>query len=221
MALDVLISYAFADKLAADAACAALEAACIRCWIAPRNVLPGVDNAEAIIEAIDMSHSMLLIFSSNANRSEQVTRDVQRAVQHGIPIIPFRIEDVPPARTLDCYLDSSRWLDALTPPFEQHLRELASTIQILLDRAGANQKHAVIGPQTPTPQLPQPVPVSGIRTEALPSPGPGTDPSPAVLPQLPISPVAGAGAADLPVKRTRSTALILTISAVLFLLVGG
>ncbi|MBV9273036.1 MAG: hypothetical protein JO333_04020 [Verrucomicrobia bacterium] len=48
MALDVLISYAFADKLAADAACAAPEAAGIRCWIAPRNVSPGVDNAEAI-----------------------------------------------------------------------------------------------------------------------------------------------------------------------------
>jgi hypothetical protein len=84
MALDVLISYAFADKRAADAACAALEAARIRCWIAPRNVLPGVDNADAIIEAIDMSHSMLLIFSSNANRSEQVKRGVERAISMGI-----------------------------------------------------------------------------------------------------------------------------------------
>ncbi len=49
MALDVFISYAIADKLTADAACAALEAEGIRCWIAPRDVLPGMDYAEAII----------------------------------------------------------------------------------------------------------------------------------------------------------------------------
>jgi len=80
MAVDVFISYAIADKLTADAACAALESAGIRCWIAPRDVLPGMDYAEAIIEAIEKCRGMLLIFSSNANRSNQVKREVERAV---------------------------------------------------------------------------------------------------------------------------------------------
>jgi len=133
MAVDVFISYAIADKLTADAACAALESAGIRCWIAPRDVLPGMDYAEAIIEAIEKCRAMLLIFSSNANRSNQVKREVERAVHHGIPIIPFRIEDVPPARALEYYISSPHWLDALTPPLEQHLKQLTSTIQILLD----------------------------------------------------------------------------------------
>jgi TIR domain len=35
MAHDVFISHSHADKPAADAACAALEARGIRCWIAP------------------------------------------------------------------------------------------------------------------------------------------------------------------------------------------
>ena len=142
MAVDVFISYAIADKLTADAACAALESAGIRCWIAPRDVLPGMDYAEAIIEAIEKCRGMLLIFSSNANRSNQVKREVERAVHHGIPIIPFRIEDVPPARALEYYISSPHWLDALTPPLEQHLKQLTSTIQILLDRASAHTSQA-------------------------------------------------------------------------------
>jgi flagellar basal body-associated protein FliL len=135
MALDVFISYAIADKVTADAACAALEAEGIRCWIAPRDVLPGMDYAEAIIEAIEKARGMLLIFSSNANRSNQVKREVERAVHHGIPIIPFRIEDVPPNRALEYFISAPHWLDALTPPLEQHLKHLASTIRMLLSRS--------------------------------------------------------------------------------------
>jgi hypothetical protein len=42
MAHDVFISYSSHDKPIADAVCAGLEAAKIRCWIAPRDMLPGV-----------------------------------------------------------------------------------------------------------------------------------------------------------------------------------
>ena len=52
MAHDVFISHSHADKPAADAACAALEAKGIRCWIAPRDINPGQDWAASIVEAI-------------------------------------------------------------------------------------------------------------------------------------------------------------------------
>ena len=41
MSHDVFISYASQDKSTADAICNALEQKRIRCWIAPRDVLPG------------------------------------------------------------------------------------------------------------------------------------------------------------------------------------
>jgi hypothetical protein len=91
-------------------------------------VLPGTDYAEAIVEAIENCRGTLLIFSSSANRSNQVRREIERAVQHGMPIIPFRIEDVPPSRALEVLVNAPHWLDALTPPLEQHLRRLAATI---------------------------------------------------------------------------------------------
>jgi hypothetical protein len=46
MTHDVFISYSSLDKAVADAACAALEAYGIRCWIAPRDIVPGKEWGE-------------------------------------------------------------------------------------------------------------------------------------------------------------------------------
>ncbi len=92
----VFISYASHDKAVADAACATLEGKHIRCWIAPRDVRAGVPYGESLIKALNSSRAMVLIFSSNSNNSPQVSREIERAVSKGVPIIPFRIEDVPP-----------------------------------------------------------------------------------------------------------------------------
>src|SRR5438552_3666559 len=64
---DVFLSYSSKDKLTADAACAALEARGLRCWVAPRDIVPGKEWGAAIIEGIEQSRSMVLLFSANAN----------------------------------------------------------------------------------------------------------------------------------------------------------
>ena len=50
--------------------------------------------------------------------------------------MPVRIEDAEPARSLAYFMAGVHWLDALTPPLEQHLQELAMSIRPLLS-AGA------------------------------------------------------------------------------------
>ena len=52
MARDVFISHSVKDKTIADAVCATLESEGIRCWIAPRDVMPGVDYGKSIVGAI-------------------------------------------------------------------------------------------------------------------------------------------------------------------------
>jgi hypothetical protein len=136
MAHDVFISYASDDKPMADAVCAALEARRIRCWIAPRDVLPGQEYAAALVEAIYEAELMVLVFSSSANDSPHVMREVERAASKGIPIVPFRIEDVPPSTSMEYYISSTHWLDALTPPMQKHLRRLADTVERLSARLG-------------------------------------------------------------------------------------
>src|SRR5579872_84122 len=134
MAHDVFISYASGDKAVADAACATLESHGIRCWIAPRDVLPGIHYGEAIIDAIHECRIMVLVFSSRANLSGHIPKEIERAVSQGVTVMPLRIEDVAPAKSLDYFIGGVHWLDALTPPLEAHLERLAANVQTLLSR---------------------------------------------------------------------------------------
>jgi tetratricopeptide (TPR) repeat protein len=138
MAFDTFISYSESDKSVADAACAALESAGVGCWIAPRDVLPGSPWAAAIVHAIENCRVMVLVFSARANISNQILREVEAAVRKGKPVIPLRIENVEPNESMEHFLHSIHWLDALTPPLEGHFRRLADAVKSSL----ADQKIA-------------------------------------------------------------------------------
>src|SRR4029077_1606010 len=129
---DVFISHSSQDKPVADAVCAALENAAIRCWIAPRDVQPGRSFAGEITRAIQRSKVMVLIFSAHSNASEQVLREVQLAANSHLHIVQFRIADVIPNDDLEYYLSTPHWLDALTPPLENHLKRLKGSVKALL-----------------------------------------------------------------------------------------
>ena len=131
---DVFICYSSRDKGVADAVCAALESDGIRCWMAPRDVLHGIPYAEAIVIAIKSCSLMVLVFSESANVSGDVLREVHLAVKHGRPIIPFRIKDVPLSDAMEYYISVFQWLDALTPPWEQHLGRLKERALSMLSR---------------------------------------------------------------------------------------
>lgn len=132
MAHDVFISYSRKNKNTADAVCNALESSGIRCWIAPRDILPGKEWGEAIVNAISESKAMVLIFSAASNESQQVLREVERAVNKNVIIIPFRIEDVVPTKSMEYFLYSTHWLDALTPDMSKHIDQLCSTVVNLI-----------------------------------------------------------------------------------------
>jgi hypothetical protein len=133
MAHDVFISHSTKDKIAADAVVAHLERAGIRCWVAPRDIMPGKSWASSIIQAINQCKVMVVVFSSNVNRSDHIGREVERAVSRGIGVIPLRIEDVLPQGDLEYFLSSSHWMDAITPPLERHIEKLALILRALLN----------------------------------------------------------------------------------------
>ena len=145
---DVFISYSSRDKPAADAVCATLEARGIRCWIAPRDILPGMDWSGAIVDGISESRVVILVFSSSSNESPQIKRELERAVHKSLPIIPFRIENVPLSKPLEYFISTPHWLDALTPPMEKHLNYLAETVEVLLQRKTIQE----MVPPIPTPK---------------------------------------------------------------------
>jgi TIR domain/VHL beta domain/Lysozyme inhibitor LprI len=139
MAHDVFIGYSARDKPAANAICAKLEASGIRCWIAPRDIRPGMSWGGAIVEAIDRARLMVLLFSSHANSSPQIQREVERAVHRELVIVPVRVEDAQPSGDFEYFLGTPHWLDAITPPFEQHLDAIVDSAKFWLERIHANQ----------------------------------------------------------------------------------
>jgi hypothetical protein len=133
MQFDAFISYSSQDKAAADAACAYLEGAGVRCWIAPRDIMAAGEYGAAIVDAIDRCRVMVLIFSASANNSGQIRREIERAVSKGVPIVPLRIEQVLPTKSMEYFLGAIHWLDALTPPLESHLQKLTDTVASLVE----------------------------------------------------------------------------------------
>lgn len=129
---DVFISYAQNDKPIADATCAKLESNSIRCWISPRDMPPGENFPKAIMDGIEGSKIMVLIFSSHSNNSQHVIREITSAVNKGLIIIPLRIENILPSREMEYLISTPHWLDAITPPLEEHLNTLATRIEKIL-----------------------------------------------------------------------------------------
>ena len=156
MAHDVFISYSNKDITAADTVCSIMEKNGIRCWIAPRDITPGVPFAEAIIDGIKGSKVFVLVYSSNSNQSNQVIKEVDRAVHHGLAIIPLRLEDVPMSKQLEYYVSNVHWMDALTPPLEKHVDKLCKVVQMLLTMEEVNNDDIKKALESETPKHAEP-----------------------------------------------------------------
>jgi TIR domain len=137
----VFVSYSLSDRDTATGLVRYLEANGIECWVAPRDVTPGADWAAEIVDAIAAARVMVLIFSASANISPQVRREVERAVHREVIVLPFRVAEVLPSRSLEYFLSSQHWLDAFPPPMEPHYARLCVYLKGLLQGglAGADR----------------------------------------------------------------------------------
>jgi hypothetical protein len=148
MSHDVFISYATKDKPAADALCSILESNGVRCWIAPRDIMPGSDWSGSIVNGIRTSRVMLLVFSISANASNQIKREVECAADAGVTIVPLRIENTLPTESFKYFLGNIHWLDALTQPLEKHLQEVVVKVKAILS-AESVSSHGASQPSVP------------------------------------------------------------------------
>ena len=109
--------------------CSALEAAGLRCWIAPRDIPKGTLWPEAITTALEQCPVVVLIFTANSNASPDVLNEIALATENNAARIVFQAEAVPPSKSLKYYLHVVQWLDATAPPLKPHLRELVEAVR--------------------------------------------------------------------------------------------
>jgi hypothetical protein len=133
VARDVFISYSQPDQACAYELVERIESAGLECWIAPRDIAPSADWAAEIIDAISSARTMILVFSANSNESSQVRREVERAVHKNLCILPFRIENVVPSKSLEYFLSAQHWMDAFPPPREPHYARLCAYLKAQLN----------------------------------------------------------------------------------------
>ncbi len=118
MKYDVFISYSSVDQKVAEGVCGYLESQGIRCFVAYRDIPRGVVWAAAIVDALDDSQMMVVIFSESFNKSKQVDREIELASENEIPILPFRISDTAFSGAKKYYLKNLNWIDAFPDPEE-------------------------------------------------------------------------------------------------------
>lgn len=132
MKREVFISYASKEIKIAEDVCKYLEQRGTTCWIAPRDILPGTEYGESIIEGIENSKVLVLIYSENSNNSQHVLREVERAVAKNVPIIAYKINNATPCKSMEYFLLTNQWLDATTKG--KHLEELHNSILSLVSK---------------------------------------------------------------------------------------
>jgi cytochrome c-type biogenesis protein CcmH/NrfG len=210
MAHDVFISHANEDKTIADMVCATLEQQGLRCWIAPRDIQPGVDWRSAIVAAIRSSRAIVLVFSKHANASRQIPKEVECAIDAEIPLIPFRIENVVPQGSLEYNLMGVHWLDALTTPLEAHIKRLGETLRRMVPRDPEIRK------TDPSEQDTHISEVSYVGSRDVPAP-------PTVTPPVPVEPAEPDSSARVPgmFESLRPRNLAIAIGAVLLVAIAA
>lgn len=138
MKYDVFISYSFDDQKVVEGLCAYLEQHKVRCFVAYRDIPHGIPWARAIVEALDESRMMVVVFSENFNNSEQVDREIEIASEDKKPILTFRITNDAFKGAKKYYLKNLNWIDAFPRP-EQVFGRVLEDVCKLLDIGSANQ----------------------------------------------------------------------------------
>src|ERR1700685_4564582 len=108
---DVFVSYASQDAAVANSIVENLEQRGLKCWIAPRDVKPGAQYADAIVRAINEAKAVVLVMSASAVASSHVGKEIERASSKHKPIIAFRIDAAPLNHALEYFLSESQWID--------------------------------------------------------------------------------------------------------------
>ncbi|HEX3537894.1 MAG TPA: toll/interleukin-1 receptor domain-containing protein [Stellaceae bacterium] len=134
MSADVFISYSSKDEDGAETICLALEGRGLSCWMSGRDVGPGENFQEAIFTAISSAKVMVLVFTENANNSNEVKKEVALASQHDLVVIPVRIEDVKPNAALAYELVTRQWID-LFRNWEQQIERLSARVAAFVSAA--------------------------------------------------------------------------------------
>ena len=158
MKYDVFISFSSKDQKVVEGLCAYLEQHKIRCFVSYRDIPHGVVWAKAIVDALEESRMMLVVFSENFNNSDQVDREIEIASEEKKPILTFRIADEAFKGAKKYYLKNLNWIDAFPHP-EKTFGYVVDNISALL-----GMERPVVEPTTVQEKQPTLTTETGVQS---------------------------------------------------------
>jgi TIR domain len=127
----IFISYSSRDQKVAETICDALQSRGHTCWISCRDIGPGENFQESIVKAIRTAKLMLLVFTSNANNSNEIKKEIVLAGRYHLTVVPVRVEDVVPNDALAYEIATRQWID-LFMDWGREIERLSSQIGSIL-----------------------------------------------------------------------------------------
>jgi tetratricopeptide (TPR) repeat protein len=139
----LFISYATGDRAEALRVCKAIERRGTKCWISMRDVPPGANYQEAIVQSLRGARAVVLVFSDAANSSDEIKKELSLASRYHVPVIALRLKDVEPSDAFTYELSTRQWINA----FEGWDK----AIDTLVGSIGETSDPALAAPATATP----------------------------------------------------------------------
>jgi len=151
----VFISYSSKDQKSAEAICNAIENRGFPCWISSRDIGPGENFQTQIVRAIRNAKTMVLVFSGNANNSEEIKKELVLAGQSRLVVIPVRVEDVAPDEAFAYEFATRQWIDVFQN-WEQAIERVTRQIEAVASTGDAPEAPSPASRRSETPVPPQP-----------------------------------------------------------------
>ncbi|QLC22877.1 TIR domain-containing protein [Parasphingopyxis sp. CP4] len=138
-------------------------------WMAPDDIDPGVAFDQAIIEQVERSDLIVLLFCSKSDQSRHVKRELMMAENNKKLIYPVRLEDID-AKGLAYWLNDYQWIDWID--------RRDATIQRMIETIKRQVAQIAPPPVEETPVEPA-APEAVAETTPEAAPEPAQDPVPA------------------------------------------
>lgn len=124
------------DEAVAREVVESLEASGLKCWISLRDVLPGQNYQEAIVQALESASGIVFLFSEHSNKSQEIRKELSIGGSINVPVFPLRLSPIVASGALRYELAIRQWID-IFPHRQLALAKLAQTIKDTIDRSGA------------------------------------------------------------------------------------
>ena len=138
----VFISYSTRNTQVAQKILKALEDRNISCWIAPRDIIGGMEYGDVIDDAVNACKVMVVIFSESSSNSQWVRGELNLAFSAGKSIVPYKIDDTALSGAMRLMLNDKHWISADSLS-DAKVEELVHAVEVALEMTTAKQNQKI------------------------------------------------------------------------------